>query len=152
MEKVSLKADIMKKAIQSEIKAKDFYSKVSSKIKNKKGRRRMLTLSKEESSHRNILERRYKKLFGEDFVLDPAIQVSEIFRWKEEEISSQATALEVVSIGIQGENDSIQFYKKQFENVNDAEDLKILKKLIKFEESHKIRLQKMYGRLSKVYY
>ena len=58
MEKLSLKMDIMKKAIQSEIMAKDFFSKVSSKIKNKKGRRRMLKLSREEESHRNILEKR----------------------------------------------------------------------------------------------
>ena len=152
MEKLSLKVDIMKKAIQSEIMAKDFFSKVSSKIKNKKGRRRMLKLSREEESHRNILEKRYIILYGEEFTPDPAIQVGEIFRWKEADIPDIATALEVVSIGIQGENDAIQFYKKQLENVNDAEDIKILEKLIKFEESHKIKLQRMYGRISKGIY
>lgn len=112
----------------------------------------MLKLSREEESHRNILEKRYIILYGEEFTPDPAIQVGEIFRWEEADIPDIATALEVVSIGIQGENDAIQFYKKQLENVNDAEDIKILEKLTKFEESHKIKLQRMYGRISKGIY
>lgn len=148
----SMKEEILTKAVHMEIQTRDFYRGVSEKIGNKKGRKQMLALSNGEDEHRDILSSRYKALFGKDFALDPDFPPDPQLEGSKSAVRDQATAMEVVSIGIASENNAIDFYRGLIDEVSDAEDLEILEKLVKFEEKHKQKLQKTYGRLHKPNY
>ena len=145
----SIKEDILSKAIHMEIQARNFYREVSEKIKNKKGRTQMLNLSDGEQEHRDILCERFKALFGRNFAQDPDYPQDARLAASKSAVHDQASALEVVSIGIATEKISIDLYRGLIDEVSEAEDIKLLKKLVKFEEKHKQRLQKIYGRLQK---
>jgi rubrerythrin len=144
--------EILTKAIHKEIQIRDFYRDVSGKIDNKKGRKQMLALSNGEDEHRDILSSRYKALFGKNFVPDPGFPADSSLDARKTTVYDQATAVDVVSIGITSENNAISLYRGLIDEVSDDEDIKILKKLIKFEEKHKKRLQRMYTRLQKFNY
>ena len=59
--------EILRKAIQGEIQAMEFYSKVSKIIINKKSKSLMQNLANEEEKHKNILQKRYNFLYKKDF-------------------------------------------------------------------------------------
>ena len=59
------------------------------------------------------------------------------------------TAMQVVSNAITGEKYALTFYSDLHDQITDSEDRKLLKKLMKFEESHKNKLQNTYQRLEK---
>ena len=143
-----LQENILNEAIQKEIHARDFYAKISGKIVNNKGRQRMLKLSKEEDSHRKILENRYKNLFKKDFAPNPEIPPEFKFTAAEDTVLDANSSLEIVSIAIGFEEDAIQLYSGQLAAVSDPEDQKILKKLVKFEQGHKSKLQNEHQRLT----
>ena len=145
----SIKEEILVKAIHMEIQARDFYREVSNKIKNKKGRKQILSLSGGEDEHRHILSSRFTALFGKDFVLDPDYPVDSRLDASKSAVHDQSSAMEVVSIGISTENISIDLYRGLADEVSDGEDIKLLIKLVKFEEKHKRRLQRIYSRLQK---
>ena len=145
----TLSEDIMVQAIHLEIHTRDFYREAAAMIENKKGNSLMLKLANEEDFHRDILTARFKKLLEKDFIEDPNYPRDPKIRSVESAVFDQATAKEVVSIGISGENLSIKLYRTQIDTVTDPEDTKILKNLVKFEEKHKSKLQKIYRRLEK---
>jgi rubrerythrin len=139
--------DILTRAIHREIQTRDFYREVSDGIKNKQGRRQMSKLSGDEDRHRAILSSRFKALFGRDFVPDPHFPASPGLDSPRNAVYDQAKALEVVSIGITFENDSIDLYAGLIDKVTDPADIKLLKKLVKFEQGHRQKLQDIYERL-----
>jgi rubrerythrin len=144
-----LQENILNKAIQKEINARDFYADVSAKIINGKGRKRMLNLSKEEDFHRKMLENRYKKLFGKDFKAEPEIPLEFKFAAAEDTVLDSASSLEIVSIAIGIEEAAINQYSDHLAAINDPEDQKLLRKLVKFEQGHKSKLQREHARLTK---
>jgi rubrerythrin len=136
-------------AISSEIRARDLYRELSGRIANRAGKRRLDRLARDEDGHRAALESRYRSIAGAEFVLDPASTGGPRFDFAKNDVFTQAGALEVVSVAISAEKESAAFYRKQLESVTEPEDVKLLRRLVAFEEGHKKRLQREYERLSK---
>lgn len=147
-----LSEEVLNHAVHSEIQARDFYKQIGDRVQNKKGRKRLVKLSQEEDGHRALLERRYKSLYGKDFVFDPNVKVGPRFDFVKTSLFSQSEALDVVSVGISAETEAIRYYSEQLETAEDAEDQKMLKDLVKFEKRHKKKLQSEFDRLTKKYY
>lgn len=136
-------------AIASEIRARDLYREIGSRIKNRAGKRRLDRLARDEDGHRVALESRYRSTTGAEFRYDPATPGGPRFDFLKTDIYTQAGALEVVSVAIAAEKEASAFYGKQLETVTDPADVKLLRRLVKFEEGHKKRLQREYDRLGK---
>lgn len=136
-------------AISSEIRARDLYREVSGRIVNRRGKRRMERLARDEEGHRVALAGRFRALFGGEPKADPGAPGGPRFDFVKSDIFSKAGALEVVSVAISAETESATFYGKQLESVTDPGDVKLLRRLVKFEQGHKKRLQREYERLSR---
>jgi rubrerythrin len=136
-------------AIRSEIRARDLYREISGRIRNRAGKRRLDRLALEEDGHRAALQSRYQRLFAEEFHFDPASPGGPVFDFTKNDIFTQAGALEVVSVAISAEKESISYYSAELTRVSDPEDVRLLQRLVRFEEGHKKRLQRDYERLSK---
>ena len=146
----TLQEKILQQAIQTEVRARDFYRKTADKIVQKRAKTQMAKLSSEEDRHRSILEDRYTELLNKEYSPDASVDIGNLFKWLETyEHFDHVTALKVVSIGIQSEKDSRRFYEDQLNTVTDQEDIVLLKKLIDFEGTHLESLQKTYERLQK---
>jgi rubrerythrin len=124
---------------------------VADRVQNQSAKQRLLKLSSEEDEHREKLEKRYTKLYDKDFQFDSNLNVSPSFSFIERDVFSQAEAMEVVSVAIKAENEAIDVYTAELDGVSEKEDIKLLKWLIKFETSHKRKLQREYDRLAKNY-
>ena len=154
----SLSKEILTRAIGIETKARDFYAGVADNIKSRRGRRRIVALSRSEDRHKKLLERRYRSLFGEDF--EPAAARAEEGRQGGEDatgvaehvFTDKASALDVVSFAIGMEDRAIQYYSEQMKAVDDRRDRKLLARLVRFESKHKGRLQAEYVRLDSFFY
>lgn len=150
MQKV-LKEELLRKAIQGEKQASNFYSKVKEMIINKNSRNLMESLANEEIKHSETLERRYKDLFNKDFEEIPGFIFDKNLDIKKLGLSSQSDAIQILSSAIEAENNAIKFYSDLLKETDSIEDVEILKSLIKFEESHKTRLQDEYNSVNKNY-
>lgn len=140
--------EILRKAIQGELQASNFYLDVSKLIVNKKSKSLMESLSNEELKHKSILERRYKELYNKDFeeipgfVFDPNLKVEKFG------LNSKSDAIEILSAAIEAENNAIKFYFELLQGVESNEDKELLQSLINFENSHKERLQNEYDKIN----
>ena len=56
---------------------------------------------------------------------------------------------EAVSVAIEAERKAISFYTEQLRSATDAEDRTLLRRLVKFEEGHRRKLQRDYDRLNR---
>jgi rubrerythrin len=154
----SLSEETLRRAIRIEIRARDFYSVLSAQIQDRRGRGRMRALSRSEEHHKELLMRRFRSLLGKDYspVMDqdgitdaggedPNILGEHVF-------TDQASALEVVSFAIGLEDRAAHYYLDQLENVDDPRDVRLLKRLFRFETRHKEGLQAEYSRLNSSFY
>ena len=139
--------DSLAVAITSEIRARDLYREIATRIKNRAGKRRLERLARDEDGHRAALESRYRRLYGAEYRFDPASPAGPRFDFVKTDIFTQAGALEVVSVAISAEKESAAYYQKQLESVTEPEDVKLLRRLVRFEEGHLRRLQREYNRL-----
>ena len=88
--------NIIELAVYREIGARNFYRRISEKIKNQEGKNRFVQLSEDEDGHRVKLESWFEKLVGEKFVADEGkIEQSEI---RGIDIGEQTGALEALNI------------------------------------------------------
>lgn len=150
MQKV-LKEELLRKAIQGEKQASNFYSKVKEMIINKNLRNLMESLANEEIKHSETLERRYKDLFNKDFEEIPGFIFDKNLDIKKLGLSSQSDSIQILSSAIEAENNGIKFYSDLLKETDSIENVEILKSLIKFEESPKTRLQDEYNSVNKNY-
>jgi rubrerythrin len=139
---------ILASAIEKEIQAREFYTKLSEKIASKNAKQKISQMAKDEASHASVLSRRFSNLFKRDYTPRMA-EVDPKYRIVESEISSLDTSLQIVSLAIGMENESIQLYSEQLKEAEDSEDKKILKRLLNFERGHKRKLQNQHDRLNK---
>lgn len=141
--------EVLRKAIQGEKQAMEFYFEISKLIVNKKSKSLMEFLSNEERKHMGILEKRYKELYKKDFeeikgfVFDPNLKIEKFG------LNSQSDAIEILSSAIEAENNAIKFYLELLKVVQDETDKELLQSLIEFENSHKKRLQDEYEKVNK---
>ena len=136
-------------AIRFEIKSAEFYSDMAARVSNPRGKRRLQKMSREEDGHRQILERRFRTLFSKDYTPVSGVDADQRFQFRSTDVFDQAEALEVVSVAIDAERRSIDFYVKHLETAEDGEDRSLLQSLVKFERDHYKKLQREYGRLNK---
>ena len=142
--------EILAQAIQKENEAKEFYTQVSAKIIAKNAKKAIEKLAKDEAAHVSILSRRYNRLFNKDFT--PAFEgFSDKHKIAEAQVYDMNTSLQIVSLGIGMEDESILFYADQYEKTADPEERKMLKRLAQFERGHKKKLQHQHARLKKGY-
>jgi rubrerythrin len=154
----SLSEEILRRAIRIEVKARDFYSGLAEQIQNRRGRRKMKALSRNEEHHRRMLQRRFRSLLGRDH--DPSSGRDTTTDEGAEDPSSlaehgftdQASALQVVSFAIGMEDRAARYYTDQLNNVHDPTDIRLLKRLVRFENRHKNRLQAEYARINGSFY
>lgn len=147
-----MREEILKKAIYGEIEAMNFYKGVAEKVENKSVKDELLKLSNQEKKHKEMLEKRYFKKFGKNFVPEGGLVFNPDLNAEKYHIDNQTVALQVVSIAIQAEEDAINFYSDELKNAEDEEDRKLLEELIKMEKRHKKKLQEEYDKVKKRYY
>lgn len=141
-----LSEEILCRAIRTEIRARDFYVRVSDQIKNRRGHRKMRALSRSEEHHKRMLMRRFRSLFGREYnppmdqdstdagAEDPNSLGEHVFK-------DQDSAMQVVSFAIGIEDTAARYYLDQLRNVDDPADIRLLERLVRFETRHKVSLQ-----------
>ena len=155
---VSLSEEILCRAINTEIRARDFYSRLADQIQNRRGHRRISSLSRSEEHHRKILERRFRSLFGRE--CNPSTDQNKTTDegaeapngLGEHVFTDQASAMQVVSFAIGLEDRAARYYTEQLTKVDDPRDVRLLKRLVSFETRHKDSLQAEYARLNSSFY
>ncbi len=141
--------EVLRKAIQGEKQAMEFYLDVSKMIVNKKSKSLMESLSNEERKHMILLEKRYRELYNKDFeeiegfIFDPNLRIEKFG------LNSKSDAIEILSSAIEAENNAIKFYFELLQRIEANEDKELLQSLIEFENSHKKRLQDEYEKINK---
>jgi erythrin-vacuolar iron transport family protein len=138
--------ELLATAIQTEIKARDFYSGVAEKVAIPKVKKTLSKIAKEEAGHVSVLSRRFSKVFSKDYTPvenepDPKVKALET------DVLTVDTSLEIVSIAIGMEDEAIEFYSEQAERTEDSEEQKMLIKLARFELGHKKKMQSQMQRL-----
>ncbi len=150
----SLSEEILRGAIQTEIRARDFYSRLADQIQNRRGRRKINALSRNEEHHKKMLEKRFRSLLGREY--DPSTDQDKATGEGAEDpnglvengFSDKASALHVVSLAIALEDKAARFYAEQLNKVDDPIDVRLLERLVRFETRHKVKLQNEYDRLN----
>jgi len=140
--------DILAAAIEREVQTRDYYDRVSKKIGNEKVKKRIARLARDEQRHIEILSDRYRKLFDRDYA-PVAMDADPVFDVADEDPAVIDTALKIVSVAIGFEIEAIEVYTGYLNAADDAEEQKMLNKLIRFEQGHKKKLQHEHKRLSK---
>ena len=119
-------------AIYNEQSAFDFYTKLSSTIKNPTGKEKFKFLASDEKRHRELLEKYYTKVSGgQGFHFDPN-KVKEIHV----EIRDNTTAYEALDIGIKAEKEAYDFYNRSAESSKDRDAKKMFLMLASEEDKH----------------
>ena len=145
----ALTEEILLTAIDKELQAERFYATVARRIKNKRGKKRIVRLAKEENHHGILLKRRWVIHFHKSFDKMQVSNVDPKFEHAKEDWFDSASPLEIVSFAIGIEDRSIQFYGDLLNSISHRADTKLAKRLIRFEESHKQLLQREYQELSR---
>ena len=154
----SLSEEILCGAIQTEIRAQDFYSRLADQIQNRRGHRKMNALSRNEEHHKKMLEKRFRSLLGREY--NPSTDQDKTTDegaegpngLAEHVFTDQASAMQVVSFAIGLEDRAARYYTEQLKKVDDPRDVRLLKRLVRFETRHKDRLQAEYARLNSSFY
>ena len=132
---------IFKEAISIEIYGREYYSIFSELVEDEKAQAIFRGLARDESEHREWLEKEYKKLSGKPLdigVLDEENRekARRIFPESLEPMGIAETR-DVLTLGIRTEKRSIELYSESAgkTDIKSARDLFL--KLVRFEEGHK---------------
>jgi rubrerythrin len=139
--------EFLRKAIHSEIIARNAYEAIAAKIEATEGKQVMLDMSAEEDNHRSLLSTRYQALSGKEFVFDPNLKPGPDFSFVEKSVFGHTDAVEALSLCLGAEIDAIAYYSGELVEATETEDVKMLKFLVKFETKHKKKLEKELKRL-----
>lgn len=140
--------ELLNRAIHSEIEAAKFYAAAAEGAGERSARRLTRRLSSDEESHRKLLTKRYRKQCGKEFVADSSFPASPKVEAATASFFSDSLSHEVLSIAIGLEKDAIEYYSGLQNQVTDGKDLKLISRLVGFEQGHLSRLQRIYNRKS----
>ena len=101
--------DVLTRAIQSEIRARDFYADMAKRVRNPGGRRLLARLSRDEDGHRQALERHFRSLYSREFAPVEGLELDPRFDFRSSDIFEQTEALEAVSVAIEAERKAMDF-------------------------------------------
>jgi rubrerythrin len=138
--------DIFKFAMEKEKFSEDYYRQLSKKTNNK-GLSNILTmLAEEERRHFNIVQQMQQQTpetQADTDILDDARQIFEKMRKSAENFSFEITELELYEKARDIEKESRQFYLEKSNEVKDASQKEIFKRLAHEEQKHLALLQRI---------
>lgn len=119
-------------AIYNEQSAFDFYTQLSDTIKNPSGKEKFKFLASDEKRHRELLEKYYTQVTGEQKFPFDANKMKRI----QVEVKDNTTAYEALDIGIKAEKEAYEFYAKSAESSKDLKAKKMFLMLAGEEDRH----------------
>jgi rubrerythrin len=119
-------------AIYNEQFAFDFYTKLSDTIKNPSGKEKFKFLASDEKRHRELLEKYYTQVTGEQKFPFDANKTRRI----QVEVKDSTTAYEALDIGIKAEKEAFEFYTRSAESSKDLKAKKMFLMLAGEEDKH----------------
>ena len=136
----------LEKAIEMEHGSFEIYKRTYLTATNPLAKDLLRDLALDELNHKHILE----KAFFEETVLlhdrgikeGPSMKFSSLF--KEDPLSSDATAQDVMLYAIHDEKRAVDFYNRMREQCGGAPMEKMFKRLAQDEEGHLVRLEELY--------
>ena len=131
--------EILGNAIKKEIKSFNLYNFIAKRIDEKKVRFLCKNLANEEDLHRRMIEDRYIFL-SEGKV--PMISVDNI-HFDEIPSVSIKDRDELLQMAVAMEENSIEYYQKQLNLIDDEKGREILEDLLSFEKEHKRKILEM---------
>lgn len=147
-------------AIQIEKDGQEFYNQAAQQIDNPTGKKMFQTLARDEAAHLKLFEDTLKSLLDAGDWLTPdqvraispqRLRRPPIFSTVEEvqEMRLPERELDALRRGIQAEKDSIAFYSRQMERVDDPDARAMYAFLIEQEQGHQTILEGEYDFLTK---
>lgn len=137
--------DILKEAISIEVFGQEYYSIFSEIVEEGNARSLLRGLSRDESEHRELLEKEYKKISGDitdirSLDKESKEKARHIFPESLESFGISETK-DVLGLGIRTEERSIEFYSNSAQKTANRSSKDLFLKLVGIEEGHKSALQ-----------
>ncbi len=127
-------------AIQSEIDSYKMYKEAIKHVRDKQGKELLLALAEEEKRHRRELEREYGRVSGKRLLYINLPKKRRLFK----EIVPTATPLEILTIAIEQEKESMEFFEKAAFRTPDAGGKRVFEQLAEEERNHMQLLEAEY--------
>jgi rubrerythrin len=120
-------------AMAEELKARDFYKKVSTQLEDKAARLKFDVMSDTEQKHYELLRKWYEYNYGQS-PKTKKIKVAKIVKVKKPE--KRATYEDIINIIINAEQKAYEFYEDAAKKTKDKEAKKLFDKLADMERAH----------------
>ncbi|MDO8140678.1 MAG: ferritin family protein [Candidatus Brocadiales bacterium] len=133
-DKKSTITKILETAILQEIKAKDFYLKMSAQLTNKESQSRFRHMAEAEQEHEDILTAWYEETCGYPFDVSKA--QSKEYKLDIAEPEHNATFLDIVKLIAKVENKAFYFYKDAALLARTPEEKRMFERLASMEQMH----------------
>jgi rubrerythrin len=134
-------------AIRSEVDAQHISREMAGRVANPRARERFHILAAEEHQHQALLERKYKELFPDVPLKLPNSQLPS--NAASAELRSDLSLRETLTLAIQEERNSRDFYLEAVSHVEDLTGKAMLKFVADMEYSHQMALTAEYDMLVK---
>ena len=141
---------ILEMAIIEEIKAKNFYFKMSVQLANSEAQSRFRHMAEAEQEHEDILKAWYEETCGYPF--DASKAQSKEYKLDITEPEHNATFLDILKLIAKVENKAFQFYKEAALLARTPEEKRMFERLASLEQMHadqsQIEVQMARGRIA----
>ncbi len=124
---------IVETAMAEELKASDFYKKVSTQLEDKAAKLKFDVMSDTEQRHYELLRKWYEDNYGQS-PKTKKIKVAKIVKVKKPE--KKATYEDIINIIINAEQKAYEFYEEAAKKTKDKEAKKLFDKLADMERAH----------------
>jgi rubrerythrin len=145
----SRQAAALRKAIDGESQARGFYQDVAARVVQRRVKRRVGAMARDEAAHEAALKARLARLGAGPYEPDPDAPKDPKFAVAGSAVYEKAVAMEIVSVGIWLETESIRQYASLREAASSAEERRFFAWLERFEQRHRDRLQREYHALER---
>ena len=125
---------ILETAILEEIKAKEFYLKMSTQLSNKEAQSRFRHMAQAEREHEDILMSWYEETCGYPF--DPSKIQSKEYKLDITEPEHNASFLDIIKLIAKVENKAFLFYKEAAVLARTPEEKRMFERLADLEQMH----------------
>jgi rubrerythrin len=133
-------------AIQSEIDSYHMYQQAIRHVQDKQGKELLLALAQEEKRHRQELEKEYARISGKRLLY---INLPKKRRFLKE-ITPSATPLEILTIAIEQEEESLRFFETAAQRTSDLGGKRVFEHLAQEERHHMEMLEAEYRIRTKI--
>ncbi len=133
-------------AIQSEIDSYHMYREAIKHVQDKQGKELLLALAEEEKRHRRELEREYARISGKRLLY---INLPKKRRFLKE-ITPTATPLEILTVAIAQEKDSLEFFETAAQRTSNLGGKRVFERLAEEEKHHMEMLEAEYRIRTKI--